>query len=203
MAYRYNHDCGKTWRLCEALPTGLISILVHQVMRSSWRSVMLYRSNSYNGIFVYGHGENFYYNIFINYLRISYMHAVYLDPIHPHSSQVHWPISSAIPNFISTFFFCNVVIVTHMHIGVRLSPGMWSTYLGPYPQWKLTFLPHKAIDANSSSVKGGSSCVPPSFIDFFFPSSLELIHFFPMLASGLLLLIYIPGPHCSFKCFPT
>lgn len=59
-----------------------------------------------------------------------------------------------------------------MHIGVRLTPGMWSVYLAPYPQWNLAFLPHKAIDANSPSVKGGSQCVPPSFIDFF-SSSLD------------------------------
>lgn len=158
-----------TWRLCEALLTGFLSILVLQVMWSSWRSVMLYRSSSYNGIFVYSHEQNFYYNIFINSLRISYMHAVYLDHIHPHSSQIHWSISSAPPNFMPTFYlyFCNLLIVTHMHIGVRQSPGMWSIYLGPYPQWKLTFFPHKAFNANSSSVKGGSSCVPPSFIDFF------------------------------------
>lgn len=166
MAYRYNHDCVKTWRLCEALLTGLISILVHQAMRSSWRSVMLYRPNSYNGIFVHGHGQNFYYNIFINYLRISYMHAVYLDsPSLLPGSLTHFLCHTSCP--LLFYFFCNLVIVTHMHIGVRLSPGMWSTYLGPYPQWKLTFLPHKAIDANSSSVKDGSSCVPPSFIDFF------------------------------------
>lgn len=110
------------------------------------------------------------------------------------------PFPTSCPLFI--FYFCNIVIVTYMHIGVRLSPGMWSTFLGPYPQWKLTFFPHKAINANSASHKGGSLCVPPSFIDFP-PSFLGLIHFFPMLASGLLLLIYIPGPHCSFKFFPT
>lgn len=49
----------------------------------------------------------FYYNVFMNSLRISYMHAMYLGHIHLHSFQIHSPTSSAPPNIMSIF------LVTH------------------------------------------------------------------------------------------